>query len=473
MRQTILVLTILTLIISRDVTLAAEVSSDKLMDMLKKLQEQVANQQKEIEILNKKLDKEKEGSSIAEGELQSRENRILNPTPASEENVSQQLNPDQVETDEDILQQGYAVIKEVAGVKLGKGISGLSLKGDARFRYEARERDRNGSEDSRDRFRIRLRLGAVWHNVDDSWEIGVGLATGGTGNESSTSTNQSFSKDGVFQTNDINLDYAYARHSWDYVDLTIGQQINPWKKSTTFMMWDSDVRPVGITGTYHWEELFFTGGIYDVLGAEGDDNSEALMFAGQAGYKADLDTMQFLIAGGLWAFNDTAYEAVNNFFNGPDRHSGLLNNQAQFTIGDVYGQFNMEIDEELKFQTHFHVAINFGADDAGGSQLGQPGINPEDEDLAWLIGGKGSWGPVELSLNYAHIEADSVFAPIKDSDFGDTAGMTVTDVEGIKLGLKYKFSKTLSLGGTYMDLNEIEGTPRDAQLYQLDLVYKF
>ena len=150
-----------------------------------------------------------------------------------------------------------------------------------------------------------------------------------------------------------------------------------------------------------------------------------------------------------------------------------LNSQAQFTIGDVYGQCNMEIDEGFKFQTHFHVALNFGADREGGTQLGQSGINPEDEDLAWLIGGKGSWGPIDFSLNYAHIEADSVLAPIKDSDFGDTAGMTVTDVEGVKLSLKYIFSKSLTLGGTFMDLDEIEGITRDAQLYQLDLVYKF
>ena len=488
MRRRILLLLVLSLLVNRNVALSEEIPSGELMKMLKTLQEQVADQQKAIDALNKRLKEEKEKDSLTSKTAEkSKGKQLQDLLLGSQESVSGKRLPDQRNAEKSILQSGYAVIKEVAGVNLGKGISGLSLKGDARFRYEARDREIGDNEDSRDRFRIRLRLGALWHNVDDSWEIGVGLATGGTGNGSGTSTNQSFSDDGVFQTNDINLDYAYARHSWEYADLVIGQQINPWKNSTTFMLWDSDVRPVGITGKYYYEGLYVTGGLYDVLGADGEDNSEALMFAGQAGYEADLDTMQLLIAAGLWIFNDTTYEAVNNFVNDgedvdtdkdkiPDtdpRHAGPLNDDAQFAIGDIYGQFNMEIDEKVKFQTHFHVAINFGADSEGGTQLDQAGIDPEDEDLAWLIGGKGSWGPVELRLDYAHIEADSVFAPVKDSDFGDTAGMTVTDVEGIKLGLKYKFSKTLSLGGTFMDLNEIEGTSREAQLYQLDLVYKF
>ena len=136
--------------------------------------------------------------------------------------------------------------KKVKGMKFGKGISGLTLKGDARFRYEARERERQGKEDdSRDRYRIRLRIGGVWHNDDDNWEIGVGLATGETGTGSATSTNQSFSKSGVFQTNDINLDFAYVKHSWENVELTIGQHKNPWKATTTYIVWGRRRPPSG------------------------------------------------------------------------------------------------------------------------------------------------------------------------------------------------------------------------------------
>ncbi len=60
-----------------------------------------------------------------------------------------------------------------------------------------------------------------------------------------------------------------------------------------------------------------------------------------------------------------------------------------------------------------------------------------------------------------------------DSDFGDTAGMTSTDVKGHKVSVKYKLKDTLSLGSTYMDLEEISGSSREGRLVQLDLVYKF
>ena len=300
-----------------------EVPTRELMEMLKSLQKQVANQQREIDALNKKLNNKNEDPLSLKNEVGFKNEQLIEPLPDSQERRLNGISPEQPDLDKDILQTGYAVIKEVAGVELGKTISGLSLKGDARFRYEARDRERNGSEDSRDRFRIRLRLGAVWHNLDDSWEIGVGLATGSTGNRSATSTNQSFSEDGVFQTNEINLDYAYARHSWENAELVIGQQVNPWKKSTSFMMWDSDVRPVGISGKYHIEDLVISAGVFDVLGAASDDNSEALMVAGQVGYKAEIDTMTYLLAGGIWHFNDSAYEAVNNFVSRENsRHAG-------------------------------------------------------------------------------------------------------------------------------------------------------
>ena len=150
---------------------------------------------------------------------------------------------------------------------------------------------------------------------------------------------------------------------------------------------------MGITGKYKNEGLFLTGGIYDVLGAEGSsgDNTEVIMFAAQTGFQYEGDEMDFVIAGGIQLFNDSAYEAVNNFLNGA-RHGGPLNREANFTIGDVYAKLNKNF-ENFKLQLHSHIANNFGADNKGGSQLGQANVKPENENLAWLVGVKGKWGP--------------------------------------------------------------------------------
>ena len=464
--------------------------------MLRKLQEQVTNQQQQIEVLKRKLEKQQNDSLADEQKIKP----VVEPsdpfdTKSAEDHRQRsegtytsmqghsidQPSVAEPTSEKDIFQQGYAAIKEVAGVKLGKGISGLSLKGDARYRYERQERelfldgddedeeadDFNGNgepdrvEQTRDRQRVRLRIGGVWHNADDSWEIGVGIATGGA---ESTSTNDTFSDRDVFESGDLRLDYAYVRHSWEYADLIIGQQKNPWKDSTSFMLWDSDVRPIGITGRTSIEGFFATGGVYDVFHF-GRDEANAILFAGQAGYQLEIEEeMSFLIALGFWYFNEPTGDIVP------------VNKDYDYTIGDVYSHFQSSIGE-LGLKLYGHVAQNFGADGPpGGGQVdtidAQP-LKPKDEDLAWLFGVKGKYDSIELGVAYAHIEADSVFAELKDSDFGDTGGLTDTDVEGIKVSLKYGFTKAISLKGTFMDLSEIEGDKRDGQLYQLDLVYKF
>ena len=102
------------------------------------------------------------------------------------------------------------------------------------------------------------------------------------------------------------------------------------------------------------------------------------------------------------------------------------------------------------------------------------GFDPEDEDLAWLIGGKVGFRSFSLKIEYAQIGYFAAFRPIRDSDFGDTAGLDSTNIKGIKLGAEYKLSKAISVNGTFMDLKDLEGNDsEDAKLYQLDLAYKF
>lgn len=426
------------------------VDVSEIMLLLKQLQEQLSTQQQEISDLKKQLYQQDDDVTVA---LDHERSNIIAPMRESEDLIESELREAQ--------DSRYAAIKEVPGITLGKGISGLSLKGDARFRYERQERKlRNAREQTRDRQRIRLRFGAIWEHPEDGWKVGVGISTGGN---DATSTNQTFSDGQVFESGDIRLDYAYAQHQWQgeryALAAIIGQQKNPWKDSTTYMLWDSDVRPIGITGRFSWEGLFVTTGIYDVFHF-GRDQANSVLLAGQLGYQGELEDFKFTIATGYWHFNNPTGDIVP------------VDRRYDYSIGDVFGKIKSNIGD-FKIQAHGHVASNFGADGPIGT--GQQGglLEPEEEDLAWLIGTKVSYDSFELGLDYAHIEADSVFAELKDSDFGDTAGLTDTNVKGIKLKAKYKFSKSLSLSYAYFDLSEVEGPSRSGDLHQLDLRYKF
>ena len=464
-------------VIIQSVVFGGEIKSDELVDMIKQLQEQVTDQQNVINELKKQVEGQDKSPVVAEQESHEEVSTPGTGDVDGEQSSAQEMETGELDPHENLLQKGYGVIKEVVGVEFNKGIDGLTLKGDARFRYERQERKRGTNpEETRDRQRVRLRLGGVWANLDDNWEIGIGIATG---NAESTSTNDTFSDNDVFESGDLRLDYAYARHSWEYLDLVIGQQKNPWKDTTTFIMWDGDIRPIGVTAKYAMEGLFATGGIYDVFHF-GRDEADALLFAGQLGYKLAVDDLEYIIALGYWWFNDATVDngVPDNTLppgvstdNAPGIPDGI-DDDFDFNVGDIYSHVKMKRDG-VEVRLYGHYLQNFGAEgNPGSGQLGG-NIDPEDNDQAYVFGVEGKVGDFKLGLAYARIESDSIYREIKDSDFGDTGGLTDTDVKGIKANVKYGFTKTMSLGLTYMDLSEIDGTDRDGELYQLDLVYKF
>ena len=177
-------------------------------------------------------------------------------------------------------------------------IDGLELSGDLRVRYELRNLDDpNGPTDNRDRFRHRVRLGGVWKNKTENWEVGAGLATGGS---DATSTNQTWGETSDFETGDIRLDYAYAKHKISDFAFTLGQQKNPLLGS--WVIWDGDVRPTGLTAQYaHSLGLFATAGAYNVryyINSNGKGANTAMLYAGQLGYEQKFGDISAVIAAG-------------------------------------------------------------------------------------------------------------------------------------------------------------------------------
>ncbi len=341
-----------------------------------------------------------------------------------------------------------------------KFIDNLTLKGDLRVRYERRDVDKPGTlaDAARDRFRSRFRAGGVWANGSENWEVGAGLATGGS---ASTSTNDTWSDDGTFDTGDIRLDYAYAKHRFnDAFKLTLGQHPNPFM--TSWLLWDSDARPAGFTAQFDQNGLFVTAGAYDVYQA-GDD--VAMLFAGQLGYHGKAGEVGYKLAAAYYDFDHKVFDLYTRPNPNYDYRIGSLDGELTTVLGNA------------KVKAYGQLFENFGADGTVGQGLLGGTLDPEDEDLGWVLGLEATFDKVKFSYAYAQVGADSVIPQLKDADFGDGIGIGV-DVEGHKLGASYSFTKDCSLDATAMFYQPMSRTDsaagvEDVALYQLDINYKF
>lgn len=415
------------------------------------------------------------------------------------------------ETNEAVAEQGKKVDKTDGKLSLGKGINNLKLTGDLRVRYEQRDRDlveKNGvanapDDGDRSRFRTRFRLGFVWNNKTEQWEVGAGLATGGADGRS---TNDTWGErnGSVFETDEIRLDYAYAKHKWLWCDtpvsLTAGQQKNPFV--VTGLNWDGDLRPVGFTAQYGdpfgkgYSGPFATAGGYLVQWqANGrtingspqtgwDDNVN--LYALQLGWAQKGENMNWLAAAGYQhvssAFRNEDGWLVADMANSqnPNATFGTGNNDYAYDVLDVYAELKTAM-AGFDVKPYVHAAYNMGADGAGtqARDLAANSITPDDENLGWLLGldiKHGKWG---FGYYYAQIGADCVFGPMRDSDFGETAGLRDTDIKGHAFRLGYNITKNLNVGAAYLMLERInsddvnDASPEEARLVQVDAVWKF
>ncbi len=427
---------------------AAEADSAAILKQLQALQQQVQQQQKQIDQLQTQLQRQQaEGRDELKGLVQSEVKH---------------------EVDAAIESNGFAQLKEAGSLLTLPGhISNLKLKGDLRLRYERREGDDDvsGEETQKSRFRTRFRLGFVWNSEDERWEVAAGLATGG---ESGTSTNNSWNEDDPFETGDIRLDYAYARHNWQDLSFTVGQQKNPFE--TTFILWDSDLRPTGASLAYsNGLPVFATVGAYNVSSdsdIDGDGEQEtANMYAGQVGLEFGNDRFEGMLAAAYYHYDSNVSEDCFN-----------LGEDYEYRIGDLYGTLSTKIGD-LSLQGYGQLAVNFGADDSATQLTTVPaGYEADDENMAWVLGLNAAIGPFNAGYAYAHIEGDSVPFFFVDSDFGDGLPDDAMNAKGHVVTLGYKITKHLKLGleGDFTQLIENDGTnDPDVALYQLDLQYKF
>lgn len=402
---------------------------------------------------------------------------------AQQEMINQlraQLDEQQKTTTEIVKQEvDTAVSKGLAQsggspISLGKGIDGLTLKGDLRLRYEWRGLDEDGGDDvtQKTRFRHRVRLGGVWKNSSENWEVGLGLEAGSS---KGNSANDSWNSSSVWESGDLYLDYAYAKHVFgdSGLSMIIGQQKNPWE--CTFLTFDGDLRPTGATLAYSQDMFFATIGAYNLRGdakvSGSTDPSLANMYGGQLGVDYKAECMNAKLAFGFFYYDaETAEYMMSPSADG-----------YNYEIGTIYGEIGGKAGAvDLKAFGEF--AMNFGADNEVNQGVAHgdapAGYEPEDNDMAWLLGIEAKFDKFKASYAYAYIEGDSIPWFVSDSDFGAAVpgDDTSVNVQGHKIGLSYAVTKNCSLAATafFTDLIEAPTSGDDkGTLYQFDLSYKF
>ena len=343
-----------------------------------------------------------------------------------------------------------APMSVAAQVNLPDFIESMDLKGDLRVRYDYQDLDEASENDPKDRLRIRFRMGFAWHNPAENWKIAAGLATGGA---SGNTSNATFSDDEIFETGDIRLDYAYAEHSLKHVKFIAGQHKNIFYSSMA--LWDSDMRPAGFAARVDFKPVFLNAGYFQVRYVDRD-------IAEMNAFQAGVDLGNFLVALAIYNVHDTE-EILSDVAN--------LGSDYAYQIADFYTGCDFSI-APVSISPHAQVFYNFGADgDAGQGALGGD-LDPEDENLGWLVGVKAKMDRYSLGIEYTEIGADACIQDIKDSDFG--SGLASTDVKGFKIGIGYKVTRHCEFKTTGFFYEPLErDLDQNVDRYQFDLKYKF
>jgi len=426
-------------------------TNDAILRELQELRAQVSSQQAEIDLL-------KERKATAPEDMEYMKTKM----------AVQQEHIDAIEAKKGFVVSGNKFIDQV------------KLKGDLRVRYDVRDRQfKDGEDVTRERFRTRFRLGGIWDNKEESWQVGAGLATG---SDDPTSTNDTYSEAKPFETGDIRLDYAYAKHKWSDVSMTLGQSENPYKSS--WVLWDTDVRLAGLTMAYGQKEgVFATGGAYAAKLVQDDDT--AMLYMGQVGYNGKFSEKgKFTVATGYHAYGK---EMISEEY-GLDHDAADLHTKSQFglgsvdpnayelSIGDIYSDVSFPAGP-VKLKMYGQVWNNFGADGKiGQSQAGSkfPGA-PDDNNLGWVLGADAKINDFKLGYAYSRVEADSLFGYLSDSDFSE--GLSKSNKKGHRVQLGYSLSKNWSTDFTFFNVKRIEdyASAKEDQvnLYLLDVSYKF
>jgi hypothetical protein len=342
-------------------------------------------------------------------------------------------------------------------VKGAEWLSRIGFKGDVRFRNESIDQEHASS--SRNRDRIRARLGAV-AKVNDKVTAEIQITTdenlSGGSDGDARSPNRTLSD--ANSRKEFDIDTAFV--SWapnTSLRTTFGKMRYAHVRPAGSLFFDNDINPEG--AALNWQQgptgLFASTWYFDL--AERSSQADSNMAGAQVGWRGDVASGTRLTLAGSY-FGHGAVQGYNAVQDG---------NVAQNNFGNTTSTTICRANISPCIASDFDVVHGFAelAFTAGARPLSFFGeyaknmgaeSNPvagEKLDTAYAAGIQ--YGRVttqrtwELAYLYQHIENDGLYAQWIDSDFG--AGNTGSQGSVFRLG--YGFGQNWRINATYF-LNE-------------------
>jgi hypothetical protein len=335
----------------------------------------------------------------------------------------------------------------------------LTLKGDVRFRYETI--DDSGATETRDRARIRARLGA-YATVNDEVDAAIALASG---NDDPTSSNQTL--DEGFSSKEINLDLAYIDLHPELIggnNIILGKMKMPFI-AVNDLMWDTDVNPEGAGLNIELSvddniKLLVNGGGFWV--EERSSADDTMLYGAQAAAEIKSDALKIL--GGASYFTYDNIEGYAPIFDSEDGFGNSVNEDEEGALTYATGFDIIELFAKIGFDLGLPVEL------AGNYVMNQ---DADDDDTGYMLGLKlgklKKTGSFEFGYSYRELEADAVLGIFADSD----AWGGGTDGDSHKLCAGYQVAENVSAHLTYFISTQGLDNGDDYDRLQADVIVKF
>ena len=375
--------------------------------------------------------------------------------------------------------------KGVNSIRPKSWIDSITFKGDLRLRYEQKHQDWNdGGQLSRQRMRYRFRYGAI-ADLENDMKVGFRIASGSTDNP--VSTNQSF--DDAGHNDSLNIDQAYAQ--WGRGGFTVMGGKMPAHDKTGWMinkaLIDSDYTPEGLEAHYNLKSLpiGLHGGWHSLNESSSTTDDEGLIISQlTAGHKLNGNTDLKLGLGSYWLFNADQIKADTVGSSGVAHKDSAGNSESG---NKVVSNFNPYFLDAALTYKGWARPLKFSA-----MYLNNPAAAASSEDTGYSLGVKygsakkaGEW---EIGYEWRHLEQDSAWAGLTDSDFGAFGARNVTgnngnkyytgtNVEGSLIKGRYQLYDNVKLGFgwgiTAAIKNDVSGTDKTTHRFSFDVIFSF
>lgn len=352
-------------------------------------------------------------------------------------------------------------------------LKNTKFKGDFRLRGEIV--DKAGSSGTRERERIRLRLGADTA-INDKFSVGFGFGSGEFSGSygNARSANQTMSES--FTRKPVWVDYAYAKYQpVKWLSIIGGKFSNPLWQPSDFLF-SNDINPEGAAVKFGLPvskhvDLSLDGAYYVLAERSGDPDATVIVVQPGARFNFTRDTSLRITAAYYNYDNVTRFTSLT----GSAGSNTLLNGLYRYEYNAYVFGGELGLKQPFGLNAIPYLGIL-------GGYIHNPG--PSDNNKSYLAGvtvghpGVAKFGDWNAEYTFRRHEKDSILDILPDSSFYGGA----TNVMGHRVKLAFGVAKNTSIGLTYYNTWQVHptrsasnknGNPNTENVGQLDFLFKF